>query len=282
MESKYKFKKSESFYIREGWFEKALNAIKERSDLFSKNNGVHQLGIGSNMVKGLKYWLTASGLIEAKTNKVNLTEFGKLVLEYDQYCESNFVWLLIHYHLATNEILCPLFYFFFNSDLKTFTKESLTAYYNQVFNEKLEKNVLKSYIEDDTTTFLKTYVEDEAIINPEDNNHCPLSDFKLIKKDGKILKRCKIRTSVMSPYIAYYALLKSIDSESINIDDISSFRNSPLSLFNIDKNLFMQYMSECGERGLISINRTANINTIYFEKKLDLPELFKMYFEGGN
>ena len=55
-----KLKRSESFYIREGWIEKAINTIKEADhNIFTKNEGVRYLGIGSNMVKGLKYWLKA-------------------------------------------------------------------------------------------------------------------------------------------------------------------------------------------------------------------------------
>ena len=53
MNNSLKFKKNESFYIRDGWIEKALNAINENPEIniFSKNNGMKVLGIGSNMVK---------------------------------------------------------------------------------------------------------------------------------------------------------------------------------------------------------------------------------------
>lgn len=38
------------------------------------------LGIGSNMVKGLKYWLFTANLIESKGKDIVLTKFGDLVI----------------------------------------------------------------------------------------------------------------------------------------------------------------------------------------------------------
>ena len=66
-----KFKKNESFYIRDGWFDKAINTIYESEEnIFAKNNGIINLGIGANMVKGLRYWLRASGIISSLPNKI--------------------------------------------------------------------------------------------------------------------------------------------------------------------------------------------------------------------
>ena len=63
--SDLKFKRNESFYIRDGWFQKAIHSIhNSQENVFSGTRGVDELGIGSNMVKGLKYWLTASGILQ--------------------------------------------------------------------------------------------------------------------------------------------------------------------------------------------------------------------------
>ena len=57
---KLKLRRHESFAIREGWIEKGLNAVNQHHKLtFSKSDGVKILGIGSNMVKSLKYWMVA-------------------------------------------------------------------------------------------------------------------------------------------------------------------------------------------------------------------------------
>lgn len=55
------------FILEMDWFEKALNSINElENNIFYKNEGMKILGIGSNMVKSLKYWLFSSNVIELK------------------------------------------------------------------------------------------------------------------------------------------------------------------------------------------------------------------------
>ena len=52
---KLRLKRHGSFSIREGWFEKAIDSIKENEQsVFSKGNGVAILGIGANMVTSLR------------------------------------------------------------------------------------------------------------------------------------------------------------------------------------------------------------------------------------
>ena len=55
--SNLKFKRNESFYIRDGWFQKALHVLATNNEnIFSGIKGVDLLGIGANMVKSLRYW----------------------------------------------------------------------------------------------------------------------------------------------------------------------------------------------------------------------------------
>ena len=125
----YKFKKNESFYIRDGWFEKALNTIADDNEyVFSKNNGPRYLGIGANMAKSLKYWFQASNLAVSISSKTILTETGESIFKYDRYFESDFTWYLIHYNLCSNRFECPIFYSFFNSNIKKINKNDLVAF----------------------------------------------------------------------------------------------------------------------------------------------------------
>ena len=64
MDNKIKLKGHESFSIREGWITKGIFEIKNNSKLFSEKNLTDILGIGTNMVKSLKYWLITSGIIK--------------------------------------------------------------------------------------------------------------------------------------------------------------------------------------------------------------------------
>lgn len=281
MNKSIKFKKSESFYIRDGWMEKAINAIYKNPDIniFSKNNGMKILGIGSNMVKGLKYWLFSAGLVETKDKSVKLSEFGDLIIKYDRYLENNFSWFMIHYYLSTNMIECPIFYGMFNIDVNSITKnEAIEMFINHFTNS--EYNFKKEYIEEDLNVFIKTYINDSNSDNPEDNYVCPLSNLKLLmRKKDKLIKSKPIYLS-LSYLIIYYSLLNLYKDNSFIIEESMNEYNSPYKLFNLDKNTYLQYLDEMKKNGLITINKTAGLNTIYFEKRLTLKDIFKEYYGG--
>lgn len=84
---KTKFSGHETFFIRKGWLAKGLRAVIEKDDIFvdRANNPMDELGIGSNMVKSLRFWLQAVGLTqEPKSGRrvQHLTELGFLIAEW--------------------------------------------------------------------------------------------------------------------------------------------------------------------------------------------------------
>ena len=275
-----KFKKNESFYIRDGWFEKSINSISENQDIniFSRNNGTSFLGIGSNMVKGLRYWLHASKLIKSSSAATELTEFGKLVQKWDPYFENDFTWYLVHYYLASNYFECPIFYFFFNSNFKSVRRKDFLDYIKSTLIS--EGYIVKNdYLEDDLNVFLKTYYNDSVVVNPEDNYICPLSKLKLIKKKGDKYEKKHPKFSSLSFLIIYFSLTQKYGYDSFNIEDSLSDELSPVSIFNLDKNMYLQYLEEMKKYDLITINKTAGLNVVYFNKKLELADIFESYFE---
>ncbi len=276
-----KFKKSESFYIRDGWYEKALNTIAENEEVnvFAKNNGIRMLGIGANMVKGLRYWLQASDIIVSSATKTEIGNLGKLILKWDRYFESPFTWFMIHFYLCTNYEECPVFYGTFNTDLKSFRKQDLVKYLEAVFSmDGFETK--PEYIDEDVSVFLKSYIDDELINNPEDNYVCPLSSLKLLRKNGDRIEKVRPTYNSLSYLIVYYSLSVLYKFKEFKIEDSFEQIGSPYLIFNLDKNMYLQYLEEMRRNGLITINKTAGLNTVYFEKECKLPDIFRRYFGG--
>lgn len=270
-----KLKRSESFYIREGWIEKAINTIQEKgnnTNIFMKNAGVGELGIGSNMVKGLKYWLVAAGIIDNK--KSQLTEFGQTLYNHDRYLDNKFSWFLIHYNLASNNEDCPVFNMVFNEDIQSFNKMDMTEILYERFRLQ-DANVNKKYVDADLSTFIRSYVTEEVIKNPEDNYACPLSALKLIKKEKNLYRLVKPSYKNLSCMAIYYALQKVYENEDhFDIELSMEINNSPKKLFNLDKYMYLMYLDELQKLHYITINKTAGINTVYFKKKILLDEIF--------
>lgn len=283
MDIKLKLKRHESFSIREGWLAKGIRNVKDNNKTFSSAEATDILGIGTNMVKSLKYWMSATCLINEENRETILSEFGNLINKYDPYLEDIFSWWLIHLKMMLNLDDAYIYNLFFNKcGKKAFSKRDI---YEQLAlnldNEKLEYN--ENILQDEVNMIIKTYAIDEKIDNPENNFICPLSELNLIKKvDRDTYERNKPEYRNLSYLIIFYLIEQLIkDKDYISIDELIKVDNSPAKLLNLDKNLINEYLDEMKRNGLVIINRTAGLNMVYFQKKLSLEEIMKEYFQGG-
>lgn len=282
MEIKLKLKRHESFSIREGWLAKGIKNVKEYGNVFALQNATDILGIGTNMVKSLKYWMTATKLIEEKNREIMLSDFGSIINEYDPYLEDIFSWWLIHINMITNIDDAYIYNLFFNKcNIKTFTKRELyEKLYALLTNEKLTFN--ENILQDEVNMIIKTYTIDEKIDNPENNFICPLSELNLLKKvDRDTYEKNRPEIRNLPFWVVYYIICLLLDDrDNISIDELLKEENSPAKLLNMDKNLINEYLDEMKKNDLIIINRTAGLNMVYLKKKLSLNEIAKEYFKG--
>ena len=125
-----KFRAHDTFYIRKGWLDKGMKYIKSKPNLFidKDENPMDVLGIGSNMVKALRYWLQAVGVTQESNcsgkRLQTFTPIGTYVFKYDRYIEELGTLHLLQYKLATNKDEATAWYYFFNEfNMNQFTKE---------------------------------------------------------------------------------------------------------------------------------------------------------------
>ena len=161
-----KIRAHETFCIRKGWLHKGVKNILEHPRLFTnkEQNPCDILGIGTNMVKALRYWMNVVGIME-EVNEGNLriqqlTPFGALIDQYDKYYEEDGTNWAIHYMLAKNKEQATAWYWFFNvfklnsCDKTLFVKE-LGEYVHTEFGVECAYNTLG----DEYDCILKTYFE---------------------------------------------------------------------------------------------------------------------------
>lgn len=281
MDNKIKLKGHESFSIREGWITKGIFEIKNNPKLFSEKNLTDILGIGTNMVKSLKYWLITSGIIkETKKTEYELTELGRLIEQYDPYMEEVFSLYFIHLSIVTNIEKAIIWNIFFNKcNIKSFSKRELLEQIEYILEtENLEYN--EKMLVDEISILLKTYTIDEKSGTPENNFTCPLTELKLVRKiDKDVYQKEKSALNILNPYIVYWCLINQTDDNSINIDDLIKGDNSVCKLLNLDKMLLNEYLDILKKENLITVNRTAGLNMVYINKRYSLKEIFEKYFE---
>ncbi len=281
---KVKMKRHESFSIREGWLTKGLLSLKKDNKVFSSPDSTDILGIGTNMVKSLKYWMFATCLIKEEKKQLEITELGELILKYDPYFEDEFTWWILHVFMILNIEDAYIFNCFFNKcNNKNFSKNDLYDTISSDLNsKKLEYN--SNILQDEINMVIKTYCIDESNDNPENNFSCPFSDLELLKKNSKDnYEKIKPDYRKLHYLIVYYLIeLVMGNREYISIDELLRVENGPIKILNLDKNLLNYYLDDMKRMELIAINRTAGLNMIYILKTKNISEIFEDYFAGGN
>ena len=276
---KLKLRGHESFYIREGWLTKGIVAInKDKYILSNTISAIDELGVGSAMVKSIRYWLQALRLTDEKRGEKGkryqeLSEdFGKILFENDKYFEDLGTLYLLHYKLVSNKDLATTWNLFFNSIKAT----EMTKYHMEEGVKQLILNIDPQYeisersLSDDCNCLIKTYFAEKSDLkNPEDNMICPFSDLGLIKKEhirGKdeIIYKTVPERNKLDKLIVLYVIMDNLgDKQSTTIKNLIEDENNIGSIFNLDKNTINYYIDILRDEGYLRVNRTAGLNTIY-------------------
>lgn len=110
-----KLKGHEKFPLREGWLNKGIRGVQNNAKVFTGNDGPDILGVGTNMVKSIRYWMQSFMLIEENPKEgVVLSGIGKLIEQYDLYLEDYFSLWILHSCIAKNDDRATVWYLFFN------------------------------------------------------------------------------------------------------------------------------------------------------------------------
>ena len=75
----------EKFVFRDGWLKKGVDAVSQHPLLFSDDNALVLLGVGKNMVRSIRHWCLATGLVaevESKERKreIRVTDLGNRIV----------------------------------------------------------------------------------------------------------------------------------------------------------------------------------------------------------
>ena len=273
----------EKFALRDGWINKALMFIDDNPKVFQGKDGPDVFGIGNNMVKSLRYWLKAFGIIVESPNKgASLTELGKIIKEYDPYLEDNFTLWVLHSNIAKNLEEATSWYMFFNKcnidnlDREQITKllvREISKYANgQAFSE----NSVKS----DVDVILSMYSKNKSLVDPEDKNISPFSVLELIKEnEGKYSKNQPNRRIINEYNILYELSYCFNDSYTFAIDKLINGEKSISSIYYLSNVIINDYLDKLDSLGYIRTNRTAGLDTIYLLKDITPYSVMKEYYE---
>lgn len=281
---KYRFKGHESFILREGWLNKGLLAVNRDPKVFHTFYGADSLGVGPNMAKAIRYWMNTAGLIGADREGVTLTETGRLILEQDPYLEDIFTLWILHCNIVCNRSEATAWSLFFNEfAMEEFSREELLTGMRGLSLDLTgtEKTVPESSLSADCDAILQMYARRrQENYDPEEKKISPFTALGLVRfENGRYVKK-QPSYDLLKPLAFLYCLIPFMEEDSVSIDTLVDGENGPGHLLNLKRSAITQYVDQLAGKGYLSVNHTAGLDMVYFEKKITVAECISTHFDA--
>jgi hypothetical protein len=293
------FSGHETFPFRYPWLKKGFDAVRDDGGVFLRDDASTTLGVGKNMVRAIRHWGLAAGVLEENQGGgLKVSALGELLLDdqgLDPYLEDPSTLWLIHWQIASNcSRASTWFWTFSHFHEPEFTRESLTSVVYKWTQTLGGKQVAESSLKRDVEVFLRTYVPSRqsrgAVV--EDSLDCPLVELGLITQPaGSQTYRFRRGAQQTLPDgILLYGVLSfwdtfAPDAGTLAIQDIARQPGSPGRLFKIDESSLVERLEsvETLTRGSLSYGETAGLRQLYRRgDRLDPSDaLAATYATGG-
>lgn len=278
-----------TFYIRNGWPTKILNAIQEDRYIFSPSNelnAVDSIGMGRVMIRALRYWAKAMGLVielkDAQGIYCQETPLFNQILEHDIYLQDiGSLWLL-HRELATNHEEATAWYWAFNEfDHIKFTKDEFVDSFF-MYLVKAGSVYKKSAIEKEFDCFKNTYMSNglfdiKKII--EEDTVPFFAPLKLIKHvdNGVYEKQRILPRSIPTDVFLYFIIKDNInhlnDNRQLGIESLLVEPCQVCKYTNMSYSVLIEMLQSLENQGRLRLynnfgNRYIEINNIDYQQVL--------------
>jgi hypothetical protein len=176
------FARHETFYPRYGWLRKSVVAATEDPAVFHSQEATVTLGVGKNMVRAIRYWGRAFGLLDEaplvdrpRLNGATPTRLGTFLLGpdgADPYLESNASLWLLHWQLARPGSIAPVWYLTFNRfPHREFDEDLLVDWLDHAVRLDGVSELARSSLVKDASCLLRMYspppnVTSESLASP--------------------------------------------------------------------------------------------------------------------
>lgn len=289
-----KFRAHDTFFIRKGWLSKGMERIVEKPDLFvdKEENPMDVLGIGSNMVKALRYWLQTVGLCQEpnKGKRVQtLTNLGQLVYDNDRYIEELGTLYLLQYKLASQMEDATAWYFFFNEfAMSEFTREEFVqSLQNYILMKEDSNSVAIRSLNDDFSciinTYLPRYKSNPGKVSAENNIDCPFGELGLVdiaNKKQKTYKKTIPAAKSLNPWVALAVMVEEAKGKKeIALNELLTAPRNIGKVFNLDAITMLDVLHEIENMGEIKIIRTAGLDVVQVREERTFIECVTKYYE---
>lgn len=275
-----------SFYIRNGWPTKIIDAISQDNHIYSPNNelvAVDTIGVGRVMIKAMRYWATVLGIAEEGKDQLGichqLTPLGQMIAEKDIYCTDKGTLWLLHRNLAINCDEATAWFWAFNCyPDNEFQKESFSdAFYSYLQREGASYNYAAVAKEFDC--FKNTYVSDQAFSLAKiiDEDTIPFfAPLNLIEYKGKgIFEKRKLFAQDVPEDIFLFCILSDnaehlAENHQVSISSLLEEVNQVGKYMNLSFSAIIELLQRLENAGYLRL--VNNFGNRYIELSSLSPE----------
>ncbi|HAA13157.1 MAG TPA: DUF4007 domain-containing protein [Cytophagales bacterium] len=296
------FSGHESFPCKSFWLKKGYDFLQEGGD-FNAEEAVVQLGVGKNMVRSIRFWLKAFGVVDENQQ---ITEWAHLIFDEsngaDPYLEDIGTLWLLHYKLATQGVadIYQLTFNHFLAEPYEFTEKALEQYLTQVGKNEgqtLNANTLKR----DVQVFGQTYLGKKAskAEEIEDTYASILVDLPLFHRESRQVRSLQDRMRddhiellatkpgtqpELPKEILLYAILRQYSGRlTITLDELRKDPNGPGKIFLLTQEGLYDKIRQLEDTytEYIRYSETAGNAVMQFQEKMAAQEVLKHYYHVG-
>jgi hypothetical protein len=290
----------ETFPFRYTWLRKAMDFVAADPEAFGHEDAMVTLGVGKNMVRSMRHWALACGIIEEDKNvtnnrgrKLNTTEFGEKLLGadgWDPYLEDQGSLWFLHACLAATPDWATTWYWVFNHlPQPEFTKSELTKWLFDFATERGWNRVAETSIRRDVDCFVRTYVPSvPGRKTPvEDTLDCPLVDLGLVREFGTrghyIVHRGPqpaLPDELVAWSLAQQLHRANVATGTISLEKIAYAPGSPGRLFCLSEDALIARLERLGEVTLhaMTFDDTAGLRQVLVNHKPNPIDILSRYY----
>jgi hypothetical protein len=276
---------------------KAFDAVKEQfhdgvapHGVFSDPDAVARFGVGKNMVRSIRHWALACGVLEEKhfgLAPTTLAEFLFGAEGVDPFLESSATIWLMHWMVAGRAKRTTTWYWGFNCfSAQNFERDALAEELNEYCKFLEKTRASESTIKRDVECFIRSYVPRAGASFTEELTEPLLGELGLIQQVGRstfAFRRGPKPTLPDSVFL--FGLLEfwneySPSTGSLAFEAIAYEPGSPGRVFKLDEDSIAERLVavERLTRGAISASDTAGLRQLVRTKQLRYSELDVLEF----
>lgn len=277
----YAFGGHEKFVFRQSWLKKGFDLACAEPTIFTQSDALVRLGVGKNMVRSIRYWCLALGLLENHPDgpKAGLqpTALGERLLSdggWDPYLEDTATLWLLHWQLVFGQRHSLVWHYVFTTFLdREFTKQRLAEFVGRQLDRE-GIHTTPQMVEREVDICLRTYVpaQAERSLSFEDSLNCPLAELGLVRStpEERLFSFTIGPKPLLPTQVFGYALFLYLGQiaewqRTVSVDDLLYKPGSPGQAFKLDENSVVTYLEalESLTNGQVRLHETAGLRQLY-------------------